>query len=632
MILKKIVSLLTAAAVMGTLPAALPDIKAGAADIKPSSAKEVTKYSYEITPLLAPFNEYFFVKTDNPDPWSFAFVDKDSKYKLLYGDDPVISVKNYSRWNLDLRLYADVDYEDTETGRVGGGYIFYSGKTDGGELTLQYRTDTDVQYAKWKDTNKKYTIPKLKSSLDYLIDTYATKSDLFENLDAVSSGLSSICLYSGSWVRGELFRAEDYWSMSTSPHKDQTFYIQSPYLRLDDKPLLASEIYPYRLDSIAYPSMMASVAEKLAPDCTVEWDDYLHYVVYVTYNGTTKTYGGTGIGKGQGISKDKITRSFTFKKSDPKITLSNIKSLLDSYSMIQMDDDIPKDDALTMEQIWKNAGSGKWIRIKRIGVSSYSDRGSNPNSFAYIYQKADGDYFHTSDVGDGSSLYWSGDLGYASDCWVDGRYVNKNERIDIGAKFEDHPTSKIIIRDFKFPEVTYKWTVDHIDDETGNYVYRYSDVTVKNVVKPVKFVYNKTDKVWRAVRDTSTENSYYTTYKILADQGLLAKKYLDAIELTPDEVKALKVDANTDLIPKQGLLYDGTASPGTPFNYAVGDVNFDGSINMKDVAYMQKYLNGDEYFRFMDLELGDTFKDGTVNMKDVVRLQRNVNGWDEPMG
>ena len=37
-------------------------------------------YTYEIIPLLPPLNQYFYVKTDNPDPYSFRFYDKDTVY------------------------------------------------------------------------------------------------------------------------------------------------------------------------------------------------------------------------------------------------------------------------------------------------------------------------------------------------------------------------------------------------------------------------------------------------------------------------------------------------------------------------------------------------------------------------
>ena len=54
-------------------------VVAGAEKVNSASAqKSVTDYSYMVTPLLEPFNEYFFVKTDNPDPCSFRFIDKSS--------------------------------------------------------------------------------------------------------------------------------------------------------------------------------------------------------------------------------------------------------------------------------------------------------------------------------------------------------------------------------------------------------------------------------------------------------------------------------------------------------------------------------------------------------------------------
>ena len=52
------------------------------ADTVSAKNKSVTAYTYTITPILSPFNEYFFVKTDNPDPTSFRFADKSSVYEI----------------------------------------------------------------------------------------------------------------------------------------------------------------------------------------------------------------------------------------------------------------------------------------------------------------------------------------------------------------------------------------------------------------------------------------------------------------------------------------------------------------------------------------------------------------------
>lgn len=41
-----------------------------------ANKNDVTRYSYEIVPLLEPFNEYFYVKTNNPDVSYVRFEDK----------------------------------------------------------------------------------------------------------------------------------------------------------------------------------------------------------------------------------------------------------------------------------------------------------------------------------------------------------------------------------------------------------------------------------------------------------------------------------------------------------------------------------------------------------------------------
>ena len=97
-------------------------------------------------------------------------------------------------------------------------------------------------------------------------------------MDAVEDGFSSICLYSGSYILGELTRVKDYWGMSTSPHKDQTFYLQSPYSREGSKPLFASAIYPYRYDSLGFPSVLSVVARRLDTAAEISWNADNHYL------------------------------------------------------------------------------------------------------------------------------------------------------------------------------------------------------------------------------------------------------------------------------------------------------------------------------------------------------------------
>ena len=531
-------------------------VVAGAEKVNSASAqKSVTDYSYTVTPLLEPFNEYFFVKTDNPDPCSFRFIDKSS----IYGDNGNIS-PNRDSWNDCLYLYEDIKYENIQTGRVDGGYIFRGSYTDGGEVELQSNVSTGSYYSStWEDTGVKLRLPTLKDDVDYLIDTYATKSDFFDNMDAVESGFSSICLYSGSYIRGELYKVGDYWGMSTSPHKDQLFYIQSPYKRKNSKPLFASTAYPYRYDSLGFPSVMSTVAKRLDSTAEVSWNENYHYLVDVTYNGETRSYGGAGTGEGQGISNDKIKQYFTFTNSSAKLTTDSLRELLKYYASIKMEDDVPREDALTWKSIYDTVGEGSWVRLITItGIFGGSDIG-----YSYLYKDGDGDYFSTQNAGNaGGEIYWGGDLGYASDVWVDGRYVDAYENFVPGEKFENHPTSSIFIKT-DLPLVKYK-TEYKYNYDTGKYV-SYSTVTSVEIKKNnVLFNYSSDDNIWTASYGSFEKGyAYYDKIKEFVEKGQLDKKYLDMVTLTPDEVKALKVDRNTDAVPDKYFVYDMTEEPGT---------------------------------------------------------------------
>ena len=529
-------------------------VVAGAEKVNSASAqKSVTDYSYTVTPLLEPFNEYFFVKTDNPDSCSFRFIDKSS----IYGDSGNIGL-NWDSWDDCPYLYEDIKYENIQTGRVDGGYIFRGSYTDGGEVELQSNVSTYYS-STWEDTGVKLRLPTLKDDVDYLIDTYATKSDFFDNMDAVESGFSSICLYSGSYIRGELYKVGDYWGMSTSPHKDQLFYIQSPYKRKNSKPLFASTAYPYRYDSLGFPSVMSTVAKRLDSTAEVSWNENYHYLVDVTYNGETRSYGGAGTGEGQGISNDKIKQYFTFTNNSAKLTTDSLRELLKYYASIKMEDDVPREDALTWKSIYDTVGEGSWVRLITItGIFGGSGIG-----YSYLYKDGDGDYFSTQNAGNaGGEIYWGGDLGYASDVWVDGRYVDAYENFVPGEKFENHPTSSIFIKT-DLPLVKYK-TEYKYDYDTGKYV-SYSTVTSVEIKKSnVLFNYYSDDNIWTASYG-SFENgyAYYDKIKEFVEKGQLDKKYLDMVTLTPDEVKALKVDRNTDAVPDKYFVYDMTEEPGT---------------------------------------------------------------------
>ena len=566
--LRKITSGIMAAimafSVVGTpvgdiIPEVSKKVSASAAPEETALAKaSAAGYSYTITPLLAPFNEYFFVKTDNPDPTSFRFVDKTSAY---IEDQPSFISAAWDSWDDKPYLYQDIKYQNRNTGMVDGGYIFCGLDTDGGEIVLQTKSGSDSYNVTWNDTKIKLKLPALKDNVDYLIDTYATKSSFFDNMDAVQEGFSSICLYSGSYIKGNLKRATDYWGMSTSPHKDQLFYIQSPYTRDDAKSLFASAIYPYRYDSLGFPSVMSRVAKRLDSSAQISWDDDFHYMVNVTYKGDTRSYGGQGNGKGQGISEDKIKQYYTFGNGGTKITLEGTKKLLDEYSQVEMKDDIPRADSITWKSIYNTVGNGSWVRL----IATTSIFGGTHTGCSYLYRKGDGSNFYTGSAGDnGAEIYWGGDLGYASDVWVDGRYVDAWECFVPGEKFEDHPHSDILLK-MSVPQIKYEYE-NIYNEETGLYDTVFTIISVSEEQKNARFSYQSDENLWRCIYvDELYDDGCASYYDIeyLVREGVLDKKYLRDYVLTPDDVAKLKVDRNTNKIPDDYYIYDQTAKPGT---------------------------------------------------------------------
>lgn len=61
-------------------------------------------------------------------------------------------------------------------------------------------------------------------------------------------------------------------------------------------------------------------------------------------------------------------------------------------------------------------------------------------------------------------------------------------------------------------------------------------------------------------------------------------------------------------------------------NSIPGDTNGDKKVNMKDIVFLQQYLNG--WNVTIDTKAADVNGDGKVNMKDIVFLQQYMNGWN----
>ena len=347
--------------------------------------------------------------------------------------------------------------------------------------------------------------------------------------------------------------------MSTSPHKDQTFYLQSPYSREGSKPLFASAIYPYRYDSLGFPSVLSVVARRLDTAAEISWNADNHYLVDVTYNGETYSYGGQGNGEGKGLSEDKIKKYFTFGNNRTEITLNGSKQLLDNYAKTEMKDDIPRSDALTWENICDTVGDGAWVRLIKIaGIF-----GATGTTYTYLYKSGDGDQFYTDSAGDnGSEIYWFGDLGYVSDTWVDGRYIDDWERYVPGAKYEDHKYSNILLKR-SVPQIEYDVEKKKKSDKE-EYELKYTINSIQEKKKNVLYWYNSENKLWTASFSAFDEGcADYDLIKRFVDDGLIDKSYLNECQLTADDVAKLKVDRNSNKVPDDYYIYDRTTKPGT---------------------------------------------------------------------
>lgn len=495
------------------------------------------KYSYSVTPLTDNVCYYFYVKTDNPDPKSFRFVDEDT------------SMTDSGKCNITRSAteYADVVYTDVETLRVNGGYIFYSSKTDGGKWTLEVKID-----GKYETTNQCVTVPKLTSSEGYLIEKYTTASmSFFEKMSAVQSGLSGICFYSGVYVLGQQQKSttSPYYGLSTSPHIDQTFYIQDPYYRLDNRTMLVSSLYPYRLDSIGFPSEMAAVAKALDSTASCKWNANYHWLVDVTYNGETKSYGGAGGGGGQGITSDMVKYKYRFDGSAgdtfSKRSWDDLRSMITEYGEMTVKEEEKDLPELTWQEVSDTVGvDGSYVKLVLL-TSIYGGTGSG---YTFLYKNGS-----------------SSSPGYFSNAWYDGRYFNSYEFFEKGTTFENEKasTATIIVKDAKisFPEAP----------EGMEYLYNYTPVDKLSNYDAatgvwsgfMRYNYDKDSGTWIASVYTGTTCRNKTTYQYYAVDD---EDFKAACTLTLEDVKAMGIDRNANSDPASYYNYDMTVPPGTKVN------------------------------------------------------------------
>lgn len=523
---------------------------------------DVTKYTYEITPLLAPFNDYFYVKTDNPDPSCIRFVDKESKYYTA--DDLAEEAPSAIRYL--SKLAADVEYENESTFRVKGGYIFVrdtGSNMDGGELVLQqasvpyevtyYSWGSSYNTPKYTDTNITVKCASVMPAEQYLIQNYTSKDkSLMENMQAVQDVLEDISLYPK--------RILD----TSRPRKDTKYpslYV-SPYFELGLEPdyniyeqyagtLLTKVINPFVIDSLGFPNMLRRVAKILEPNCTIT-SGGAHPYIRVTFNGVTQQFGGAGGSKTyedtlvctDSIYTKYIEKTFKFDGSSSdyakNCTYDMVFDKYKEYSAKSTVDMAPLKDLITGETYKKTITKGTWVKV----LDGYS---INQIFYGYVYPNS---------YGSVSSL---------QNAWVDGRYICILDRFEPGVKFGDVvklggiqlDTSKagIVIRNMTFTDC-------------------YGNVKTQDVL----YSYDSDNDNWAAMF------SYYP------NGYLVGASVPELFILTRAQVEKMvadgKIDGNTNTFPESGLNYSGWVAPGTPFT-AVRDIKL--NMSKLDMAVGNKF-------------------------------------------
>lgn len=501
------------------------------------------KYYYKLKPMLEPFADYFYLNTDDPDPYDLEFVDENTAYEK---DDQAI-IKP------DDTQYIDVKYTNVKMRQVNNhGYICQSDTdggvtSNGGKLIMKRKVIKNGTESKacnveiddndhsnkikcpsgtYLNTNVTVSLPTLKTDDQYLIDTYTNENQsFFEKMDAVQSALDQLAVYPRSICNTS--KPTGYYGSLDIPVYG-TGYLNEHYENIyrlysdDDMFLLSQKIYPYAYDSNNFPGMMRDVAMDLASDCKFD-DGYNHSIIEVTKDGKTKSYGGQGYGTTDPMLDTHIKNYFRFDGSSEdyydQLTLDKLNTLLINYANYAKQDWASYPDLLYGKTFKQKIGKGTWIRV---GAEGY-----NIDDHAFVYEMKYASWKSPS---------------LLTNTWVDGRYVTNYGNFYNGYTFKDHNTAKIALLN------------QTITDKYGN---KHED----NML----FYYREKYDAWIAL------DSYEYYYGVYSEDDIDFDSLPDEYVLTQDEVKKMNqdpetaLDCNTNKDPEHGLIYDGSAQPGTPF-------------------------------------------------------------------
>ena len=401
----------------------------------------------------------------------------------------------------------------SESGSDGGAYtlqqadraykVTYSGNVS--YSTMPVYTDTPVQVS----------CKSVESLTDYLINNYTDKSKgLFDNLQSVNSALGRLSVYPKNIVdTSKPDPNRPYPLLATSPYPELSLNEHYSMWQSADEMMFLEYLHPMVLSSVGVPGVMANVAKALQPDCTVS-SGSAHYLVDVTWNGTTKSYGGAGKGNTDPVMSKYIESLFTFDGGVNDYAFSSsldkLEKKIHQYEKQSTDELQIYRNQLSGDEFEKNIGAGNWLKVAAEGWGYGT---------AYTYVSA---Y-----TGVGKHVY------HMEDVWVDGRYVNKNNCIDLKATYAQHPTSDILVRNKTF-----------------------TNASGKTVTQDVLYEYDAQRGGWYAVQ------SYYGRNWWSSDSY---DKLPADMKLSKEQVANMRVDSNAGKLPETGLIYDGTVAPGTPF-------------------------------------------------------------------
>ncbi len=471
--------------------------------------EDASKYSYEITPMISGISSCYFVKTDNPDPQSFRFIDVDAPHvygNYSYYDEYDLMDASPLSISWSNSKYINVDYEDTETLRVNGGYIFHNDSScyycdiNGGTFKVQQRENG----SRFSDTGITVKCETVKDPISYILDQ--TSGTFFERLSQYQDKLTSLSVYPFSVA--DRSRQIGYPGIRRTLNVDgylPNVYVRGIYGKCGT--FLEYGIDPYVLSSASFPAMVKAAALRLDPNCTITKGG-THEMIRITSGGVTRSYGGAGRGWEYGLCdlyKDQIKGKVS-PASLAGSKMENISATVFAYKQMVAGNE--SDIIAEVEKTYKN---NVWITLME----------PDPDS-------------------DGHMIAFTGrGTGIFCDTWVDGRYVNSDYYFSPGKKtsFSEHPNSDIVL------------TGKTYTDQDG----------VKHTNSTLCYKYISQWDAWVAY------DQYFTKWVNSTD---LINKYTTAsfpseFVLTRPQAKSLIDKAFTSSKPSVIYRYDGDAEPGT---------------------------------------------------------------------